>query len=98
MQLRRQVKKFKYLGSVIAQDGRCMENIKQRIGCDKEAFNKRKELLTKSMNKALKKGIVKMRVWPVVLYGCKIWGMSKEVIASLEAFEMPVWRRLEKVS
>ena len=83
---------------MIAQDGRCIKYIKQRIGCDKEAFNTRKELLTKSMNKALKKGIVKMRVWPVVLYGCKIWVMSKEVIASLEAFEMRVWGRLEKVS
>ena len=43
-----QVKKFNYLGSVIAEDGRCMEDIKQRIGCTKDAFNKRKELLTKS--------------------------------------------------
>ena len=43
-----QVKTFKYLGSVTAEDGRCMEDIKQRIGCTKDAFNKRKELLTKS--------------------------------------------------
>src|SRR2546426_9698367 len=93
-----QVKKFKYLGSVIAEDGRCMEDIKQRIGCAKDAFNKRKELLTKSLNKALKKRIVKMLVWPVVLYGCETWVMSKEVIERLEAFEMWGWRRLEKVS
>src|SRR5207253_3043650 len=39
-----QVKTFKYLGSVIAEDGRCMDDIKQRIGCAKDAFNKRKEL------------------------------------------------------
>src|SRR5207244_1523618 len=37
-----QVKTFKYLGSVIAEDGRCMDDIKQRIGCAKDAFNKRK--------------------------------------------------------
>src|SRR2546426_2999492 len=75
-----------------------MEDIKQRIGCAKGEFNKRKELLNKIMNKALKKRIVKMLVWPVVLYGCETWIMSKEVIERLEAFEMLGWRRLEKVS
>src|SRR5207244_10277005 len=54
-----QVKTFKYLGSVIAEDGRCMDDIKQRIGCTKDAFNKRKELISKSMNKPLKKRIDK---------------------------------------
>src|SRR3981189_2535758 len=93
-----QVKTFKYLGSVIAEDGRCMDDIKQRIGCAKDAFSKRKELLTKSMNKDLKKRIVKTLVWPVALYGCETWVMNKETMERLEAFEMWVWRRLEKVS
>src|SRR2546426_10730245 len=83
-----QVKKFKYLWSVIAEDGRCVEDIKQRIVCSKKAFNKRRELLSKSMIKALKKRIVKMPVWALVLYGYETWGMSKEVIPRLEAFEM----------
>src|SRR5437870_13600679 len=87
-----------YLGSVIAEDGRCMDDIKQRIGCAKDAFNKRKELLSKSMNKALKKRIVKVLVWPVALYGCETWVMKKEAIDRLEAFEMWIWRKLEKVS
>src|SRR5207253_10043883 len=52
-----QVKQFKYLGSVIAEDERCVNDIKQRIGCAKDAFNKRKELLIKRMNKPLKKRI-----------------------------------------
>ena len=39
----KQVKKFKYLGSVIAEDGKCIEDVKQRIGLAKDAFNKRKE-------------------------------------------------------
>jgi hypothetical protein len=42
-----QVKRFKYLGSLIAEDGRCIEEVKQRIGMVKDAFNKRRELLTK---------------------------------------------------
>ena len=75
-----------------------MDDIKQRIGCAKDAFNKRKELLCKSMNKVLKKRLVKVLVWPVALYGCETSVMKKEAIDRLEAFEMWVWRRLEKVS
>ena len=37
-------------------------------------------------------------MWPVSLYGCEIWVMKKEAMDRLEAFEMWVWRRLEKVS
>ena len=54
------------------------------------------------MNKALKKRIVNALVWPVALYGpqygCETWVMKKEAMDRLEAFEMWVWRRLEKVS
>ena len=91
-----QVERFKYLGSVITEDGRCIEDVKQRIGMTKDAFNKRKELLTKSMSKGLKKRMIKTLVWPVALYGCKTWTMKKEVIDKLEALEMWVWRRMER--
>ena len=93
-----QVEKFKYLGSVITEDGRCIEDVKQRIGMAKDAFNKRKELLTKSMSKRLMKRMIKTLVWPAALYGCETWTMKKEVIDKLEAFEMWVWRRMEKIS
>lgn len=45
-QLVEQVKKFKYLRSIIAEDGRCKDEIKQRIGMAKDAFCRRTELLT----------------------------------------------------
>ena len=93
-----QVERFKYLGSVITEDGRCIEDVKQRIGMAKDAFNKRKELLTKSTSKGLKKRMIKTLVWPVALYGCETWTIKKEVIGKLEAFEMWVWRRMEKIS
>src|SRR6476469_10369127 len=37
-----QVSKFKYLGSLISEDGRCLDDVKTRIGMAKDAFNKRK--------------------------------------------------------
>ena len=42
-----QVVKFKYLGAILSEHGRCSEDVKVRIGMAKDAFNKGKELLTK---------------------------------------------------
>ena len=62
-----QVSSFKYLGSVISEDGRCNLDVKARIAMAKDAFNKRKDLLTKDLSKALKKRMIKILIWPVVL-------------------------------
>src|SRR6476619_7715578 len=64
----------------------------------KDAFNNRKELLTRSIRVDLRKRLVKTLVWRVVLYGCETWTMRKEEIKRLNAFEMWVWRRMGKVS
>ena len=68
-----QVSKFRYLGSLILEDGRCLDDVKTRIGMAKNAFNKRKELLTRSIRVDLRNILVKTLVWPVVLYGCETW-------------------------
>src|SRR6267154_3188044 len=68
-----QVKSFKYLDSEITEDGRSDVDVKTRIAISKYAFNKRKELLTRGPSRTLKKGMVKVLVWPVVLYGCETW-------------------------
>src|SRR6476469_4798053 len=93
-----QVSKFRYLGSLISEDGRCSDDVKTRIGMANDAFNKRNELLTRSIRVDLRKRLVKTLVWPVVLYECETWTMRKEEINRLNAFEMWVWRRMGKVS
>jgi len=93
-----QVKSFKYLGHTVTDDGRCETEIKCRIAQTKEAFGNRKELLTKSLKKATKIKIVKTLVWTTLLYGCERWTLSKEDIRKLEALEMWLWRRMEKIS
>ncbi len=50
-----QVQSFKYLGSIISEDGRSLTDVKYRIALAKEAFNKSKELLTKGLSQTLKK-------------------------------------------
>jgi len=41
-----QVSKFRYLGSLISEDGSCLDDVKTRLGMAKDTFNKRKDLLT----------------------------------------------------
>jgi len=64
----------------------------------KDAFYKRKELLRGKLNKNLKKRIIKSMIWSVVLHGSETWTMRKEDIKRLEAFEMWIWRKMERIS
>src|SRR6218665_925656 len=64
----------------------------------KDAFYKRKELFRGKLNKNLKKRIIKSMIWSVVLYGSETWTMRKKDIKRLEAFEMWIWRRMERIS
>jgi len=92
-----QVKQFCYLGSMITEDCRCHMEIK-RIAIGKEAFNKRGELLRGKLQIELKKRMIKVLIWSVVLHGSETWTLTKEDIKWLEAFEMWVWRRILKIS
>ena len=92
-----QVQHFQYLGTWISDDGRCEREIKARIGIAKETFRNHKELLTRNFSKTLKRKIVKTVIWTTVLYGAECWTLKKEEVRKLEAFEMWVWRRMEKI-
>src|SRR6476619_4200432 len=54
-----QVSKFRYLGSLISEDDRCLDDVKARIGLAKDAFNKRKELYSRNIRVDLRKKLVK---------------------------------------
>ena len=92
-----QVKKYKYLGVWMTEDGRCNEEIKCRIAMAKEAFMKRRELLTRGMKRETKKRIIKVMVWTVALYGAETWTLTKADRQKVEALEMWLWRRMEKI-
>src|SRR4029077_425302 len=93
-----QVSCFKYLGTTMTEDGRCEIEIKTRIALAKEAFNNRKELLTKRFSKVVKEKIVKTLVWTTLLYGCETWTLKEKEIGRLESAEMWMWRKMEKIS
>ena len=45
-----------------------------------------------------KVSIVKARVFPVVMYGCKSWTINKAECQKIDAFELSNWRRHLRVS
>jgi len=54
-QLVEQVKSIKYLCAELTEDGRCDKEVKIRVAMAKEAFTRRKELLSKNMKITVKK-------------------------------------------
>ena len=63
--------RFSYLGSIRTEDRKCTKDIITRIARAKKVFNKRKELFNKRYNENLKKRIIKILIWSVLLYGCE---------------------------
>ena len=56
------------------------------------------ELLTVKLSKYLKKRMVKVLVWSVALYASETCTLRNDDIKRLEAFEMWIWRKTEKIS
>ena len=59
----------------------------------KEAFNRKRSTFCGPLENELSKRLVKCFLWSVVLYGALQWNEQKR----LEAFEMWMWRRMERV-
>lgn len=93
-----QVDRFRYLGSLITADGRSCEEIKARIAMGKVAFEEKRRVLTGNLDLELRKRMMKCFVWSVMLCGAETWELRKEDIRRIEAFEMWVYRRMERVS
>ena len=94
----KQVDSFKYLGSLITSDGRCIKEIKKRIAVAKTSFLNMKTLLCNlkmSMRTRIK--ALKTYIWSVLTYGCEAWTLSKEAREKLEAFEMWTLRRMMRI-
>jgi hypothetical protein len=92
------VESFKYLGSILINDGRCTCEIKCRIAMAKAAFSKKGTLFTSTLDLELRKKLVKCYFWSIALYGAETWTLRAVDLKHLESFEMWCWRRMGKVS
>ena len=82
------VEYFKYLGSVLTNDGRCTCEIKSRIAMAKAAFNKKKTLFTSKLDLNLRKKLIKCYIWSMGLFGAETWTLRATDQKYLERFEM----------
>jgi hypothetical protein len=92
------VESFKYLGSMLTNDGSCTCEIKCRVAMAKATFNKKRTLFTSTLNLKLRKKLVKCYIWSTALYGAETLTIRAVDQKHLESFEMWCWRRMEKIS
>jgi hypothetical protein len=91
------VESFKYLSSILTNDGKCTCEIKCRIAVAKAAFNKKSTLFNSTLDLELRKKLVKCYIWSIALYGAETWTLRAMDQKHLESFEMWYWRRMEKI-
>ena len=89
------MKDFTFLGSKITADSDCHHEIKRRLLLRRKAMITLDSIL-KSRDTTLptKVSLVKVMVFPVVMYGCENWTIKKAEHQRIDAFELWCWRRL----
>ena len=86
---------FLFLGSKITVDGNCCHEIKRHLLLRRKATTNLDSILkSKDITLPTKIHIVKVTVFPVVMYRYKSWIIKKDVCLRIDAFELQSWRRL----
>ena len=92
------VRDFIFLDSKITADSDCSHEIKRCLLLGRKAMTNLDSIL-KSRDIALpaKVHLIKVMVFPVVMYGCENWSIKKAECWRIDAFELWCWRRLLSV-
>lgn len=80
----KELEEYKYLGQWITADGRCLEEVKRRIGRAKSEFWELKELIRKDLNIKLKKRILETYIFSIVTMALRVGHMEKMSTDKLE--------------
>ena len=89
------VSDFIFLGSKITADGDCSHEIKRRLLLGRKVMtNLDSTLKSRDITLSTKFHLVKVMVFPVVMYGCKSWTIKKGEHRRTDAFELWYWKRL----
>ncbi|GFN84653.1 endonuclease-reverse transcriptase [Plakobranchus ocellatus] len=85
----KQTEKFKYLGTIISNDGKTNREISARTAQAKINFQRMKTILTnKHISIETRKRALQCYKESVLMYGCEAWTISKQIQNKLEATEM----------
>ena len=88
------VRDFIFLGSKITADGDYSHEIKRHLLLGRKTMtNPDRILKSRDITLPTKVHLVKVMVFPVVMYGCESWTIKKAEVLK-NAFELWCWRRL----
>lgn len=92
------VDKFKYLGSIISEQGSKPE-ILARIAQSIAGLTKLKPLMSsKSLPLTSKVKLTRTLAQSIFLYGCEAWTLNKDLERRIQAFEMRCYRKILNIS
>ena len=93
------VSDFILRGSKIAADGDCSHEIKRCLLLGRKVMTNLDSIFkSRDITLPTKVCLVKVMVFPVVMYGCDSWTMKKAEHGRIDAFELWCWRRLLRIS
>ena len=85
-------------GTKITVGGDCSHEIKRRLLLGRKVMtNLDSRLRSRDITLLTKVHLVKVMVFPVVMYGCESWTIKKAECQRIDAFELWCWRRLLRV-
>ena len=83
------VKDFIFLGSKITADADCSHEIERRLLLGRKAMTNLDSILkSRDITLLTKLCIVKVMVFPVIMYGCESWIVKKAECRQIDAFEL----------
>ena len=89
---------FIFLGSKITADDDCSHEIERCFLLGRKAMTNLDSVLkSRGITLPTKVCLVKVMVFPVVMYGCEGWTIKKVEHQRIDAFELWCWRRLLRV-
>ena len=89
---------FLFLGSKITADSDCSHEIRRQLLLGRKAMTNLDSVLkSRDLTLWTKVHIVKVMVFPKVMYSCESWTIKKAECQRTDAFELWCWRRLLKV-
>ena len=87
------VTKFVFLGALITEDGLCENEVRRRIAMGKSAMGGLTSIWKdRGVTLETKVKLVKVLVFPIVLYGAETWTMRKHERRKIDAVELWCWR------
>ena len=89
---------FIFVGSKITADGDFSHEIKRHLFLGRKAVTNLESILkSRDITLPTKVHLVKVMVFPVVMYGCESWTVRKVEHRRIDAFELWCWRILLRV-